>query len=217
MSSVLQKKILELVKAAHIVDSKGLLACSSGNMSCRIDNETMLCTRTRSWLGRITAKDIVPCRIKDGSSLDKRKPTVEIKFHSGIMQTRKDVNWILHFQSPFATAVACMKTIPNLFIIPEIPYYIGKIAIVPYLQPGSEPLAKKVIAAAKKHNLIIMRNHGLVTLGESFDEILQNAIFFELACSIVMRLGELAKPIPKAGIKKLLRPVGGKPGVGASA
>ncbi len=213
MKNLVLDKIKEIINACHLVDEKGLLSCSSGNMSCRLNNELMLCTKTGSWLGRVTKEDIVLCRIRDGRSLDKRKPTVEIRFHSGILQQRQDVNWILHFQSPFATAVACMKKIPNLSVIPEIPYYIGKIGIVPYFQPGSEALAVKVIETMQTHNFAVMKNHGLLVVGETFDEVLQNAIFFELACSIVVRLCKNAEPIQPDQIKKLLRVVGNKPGI----
>jgi ribulose-5-phosphate 4-epimerase/fuculose-1-phosphate aldolase len=82
--------------------------------------------------------------------------------------------------------------------------------VVPYLQPGSEQLADKVIYSMKGHNLAIMRNHGLVVVGETFDEVFQSATFFELACSIVVRAGNNISPIPCKDIKKLLRPAGKK-------
>jgi ribulose-5-phosphate 4-epimerase/fuculose-1-phosphate aldolase len=58
--------------------------------------------------------------------LNQKKPTVEIRFHSGIMRERDDVNWILHFQSPFATAVAFMKKYRTCLLFLKSPVILGK-------------------------------------------------------------------------------------------
>lgn len=44
---------------------------------------------------------------------------------------------------PCATALACREDDDvNYFVIPEIPFYIGHIARVPYLAPGSSELSE---------------------------------------------------------------------------
>jgi ribulose-5-phosphate 4-epimerase/fuculose-1-phosphate aldolase len=60
------------------------------------------------------------------------------------------VTIILHFQSPFATTVACSgKDYKNSNVITEISYYIGAVAVIPYLNPGSNELAHEVVSAMK--------------------------------------------------------------------
>jgi hypothetical protein len=44
------------------------------------------------------------------------------------------------------------------------------VGVVPYLLPGSLPLAEATIDVMKTHNLAIMCNHGQVTVGKDFDE-----------------------------------------------
>jgi len=39
---------------------------------------------------------------------------------------------------------------------------------------------------AKEHHVIQLINHGQVIVGSTFEEVLQRAIFFELACQIVV-------------------------------
>ena len=64
---------------------------------------------------------------------------MESTFHLGIMRSRPDVNVVLHFQSEYATTVACMKNKPKNFnVTAELPCHTGKdIAIIPYFRPGS--------------------------------------------------------------------------------
>ncbi len=151
----------------------------------------MLITATKSWMGELTGEQIAICRISDGAVLNDKKPSAENGFHFGILRERSDVNVVLHFQSTYATAVACSgRDYNNFSVIPEIPYYLGQIATVRYLNPGSNELAKEVISAMKEHDLVILKNHGQVTVGNNFDEVIQKASFFELACEIIIHAGD---------------------------
>jgi ribulose-5-phosphate 4-epimerase/fuculose-1-phosphate aldolase len=109
-------------------------------------------------------------------------------FHFGIMHQRKDVNVILHFQSLYGTTLACLPDPPTNFnVINEIPVYIGKIDMLPYICPGSPELGIKVTESIKTHDLVVLKNHGQVVVGKSFEDVIQKALFFELACGIIMR------------------------------
>jgi len=190
--------------AARHAASYGLMQCSSGNLSSRLDGERLLIKASRTWMSELTPEQVSLCSISDGSLLSGPKPSVEIGFHAGILRTRPDVNVVLHFQSPFATTLACRRPEAiNFHVIAEVPYYIGDIAIVPFLDPGSPILAEAVTTALQKHNLAILKNHGLVTLGGSYEETLQRAVFFELACRMIVQGGAGVEPISPAAVAKL--------------
>jgi len=114
-------------------------------------------------MSELTKEQISACRISDGVVLNEKNTFRKNGFHFGILRERSDVNVVPHFvQSSFTTAVACSgRDIRNFFVIPEIPYYIGPIAIVPYLNPGSNDLAKEVISAMKGHGLTILKIMGM--------------------------------------------------------
>ncbi|PIE31863.1 aldolase [candidate division KSB3 bacterium] len=192
------------ISAAREVAQEQLVSCGSGNLSCRIDREQMLITTSGSWMSDISDDTIALCRIADGQSLNDKKPSVEIGFHRRIVQQRQDIDVVLHFQSPYATILACRNTpTQNFCIIPEIPRYIGPVATVPYINPGSDELAQAVAAAMLEHDMAMLQNHGQVTVGKNFREALQRAIFFELACKILVYSGEQAQTLPKDGIEYL--------------
>lgn len=196
MKSISRKQMDEFVATCHRAAERGLLRCSSGNLSWRADDGRMLVTRTRSWLGRLTADDIAVCAIADGASLNGVKPTVEVRFHAGILRARPEVNVVLHYQSPCATALSCRKRRAlNFNVIPEIPFYIGPVGYVPYLMPGTPELADAVTEVMARHNLALMANHGQVTVAADFDHALQNADFFELACQILLASGRSVRTL----------------------
>jgi ribulose-5-phosphate 4-epimerase/fuculose-1-phosphate aldolase len=191
------------IQAAHSTAKHGLLQCSSGNMSWRISDELTAVTANGSWLERLTKDDVVICRTIDGEILNGKKPSVETKFHLGILRARTDVNVILHFQSPCAVSIACSNRRDyNFSILPEIPFYIGKIGWVDFFMPGSRELADAVIDAMKKRDLVLMQNHGLVAVGKSFDDVIQKACFFELACRILLT-NPAAETIEQSKIEQL--------------
>jgi ribulose-5-phosphate 4-epimerase/fuculose-1-phosphate aldolase len=191
-----EERIGEFVEACRRVAAEGLVRVSSGNLSWRLGDGRVLLTGGGTWLGEITEPEVAVCRLEDGAVLNRVRPSAELGFHLGILRARPDVNVVLHFQTPCATAIGCMDgQPPSFYVIPEIPYYIGPVAFVPYLNPGTAELAQAVVEAMRSHNMAILRNHGEVTVAADFRRAIQNAAFFELACDIVLKAGNRLIPM----------------------
>ncbi len=204
MSKKYFEEIKRFINAAKSISKLGLVTCSSGNLSWKIDNDIILITSTGSWMDSLDNEHIAIYDIKNANSINGIKPSVEIEFHAGILRIRKDIKIVLHFQSPYATAAACIEpSFENFNVIPEVPYYIGSIKKVPFYPPGSKDLASAVIDAAKSHNMIIMQNHGLVTMAHDMDLLLKRALFFELACKILFIGKEKIKGLSAREIKDM--------------
>ena len=86
----------------------------------------------------------------------------------------------------------------------EIPFYIGPVARVPYLIPGSTELAEAVTSAMQNHDMVMMSNHGMVTVATDYRHAIQNAEFFELACHAIIHNDNNLSPLPDSEIKKLI-------------
>ena len=155
-------------------------------------------------MGELTAEQIALCRISHGSRLEGPGPTVEINFHAGIMRNRADIGVVLHFQSNAATTIACMQPEKiNFNAIPEIPFRIGSIGHVPYLTPGSQELATAVSDAMRQHNLVMLQNHGQVLVAKNYADSIPNAVFFVLACEIILRAGQDLCPLTPEAVASL--------------
>lgn len=189
---IFNQQIEEFIKQAQRVGKERLQLCSSGNLSWRIEDDLALVSGTGSWLPRLKEENVALCRISDGQRVDGVKPSMESTFHLGVFRERKDVNVVLHFQSEFATVVSCMKEKPVSFnVVAEVPCYCGaEIPVLPYFRPGSPELAKAVTEALREHDTALLSKHGQVVCGKNFDDAFQKAVFFELACSIIVRAGK---------------------------
>lgn len=187
-----EEQINEFIKQAQRVGAERLQVCSSGNISWRVGEKAVMVSGTGSWLPRLSAENVAVCNLETGEKVDGPKPSMESSFHLAVLRERQDMRVVLHFQSPYATVVSCMKNKPADFnVIAEVPCYCGsEIPVIPYYRPGSPELAKAVSEALKDHDTALMSKHGQVVCGKDFDDAFQKAVFFELACSIIVKAGE---------------------------
>ncbi|MEE4354626.1 MAG: class II aldolase/adducin family protein [Desulfatiglans sp.] len=194
----------EFIKAAHQIAAHGLVCCGSGNLSRRISRDRMLVTARSAWMEDLREEQVALCDIRDGRCINRMEPSIEIGLHRAVLSKREDIDVVLHFQSPYATALACSKKVEtNLYVIPEVPYHIGPVAAIPYMTPGSEELAEAAGAAMAGHNVAILGNHGEVTVGKDFREAIQRALFFELACTILFKAGDQATRLSQRDVASL--------------
>ncbi len=203
METIDPKTVHAFIAACHRVAEYGLIRCSSGNLSWRIDDRLALLTASRSWLGELDESQVALCEMDSEKCLNGKTPSVESRFHLGILRQRREMNVVLHFQSPYATAVACGD--PGRYdfnVIIEVPVYVGPPAVIDYFMPGTEALAQKTIEAMNDHDMAILRNHGLVTVGKNFNDAIQKAVFFELACQILLTQPDI-QPLPAEALPQL--------------
>ncbi len=208
MRSPYYKDLLEeFAECARDAGKHGLLSCSSGNLSHRNKEGVIMVSASRAWLAKLTTNDIqllVPetnsfedydlsnCRLLSSEKttyklLNQVIPTGELPLHLRILENFPQYNTVLHCQSPAATTLACRKTpVDNYNVIIEVPLYIGKVKHLPYIMPGSDELAHAIVVNIQDHTVIQLQNHGQIIAGKSFADVIQKAVFFELASRIIL-------------------------------
>ncbi|MBQ0112570.1 MAG: class II aldolase/adducin family protein [Bacteroidales bacterium] len=183
---ITSENIKEFVCQAHRVGEAGLTICSSGNLSWRIGDEALV-SGTGSWVPSLKEENVSVLKVATGEVVNGVKPSMESVFHLGVMRNREDVNVVLHFQSQYATLLACSEDRPkNINVTAEMPLHVGRvIPEIPFYRPGSPELANAVVDALKNRNSIQLLKHGQVVCGKDFDDVFQRAMFFEMGCRIV--------------------------------
>ena len=206
------EQITTFIEQAHRIGKERLQLCSSGNISWRVSENIALVSGTGSWLLQLKKENVALCEISTGNHIEGAKPSMESSFHLGVLRQRPEVNVVLHFQSNFATTVSCMSEKPaNFNVTAEIPCHCGKeIPVIPYFRPGSAKLAKAVTEAMQQHDCILLSKHGQVVCGKDFDDAFQKALFFEMACRIIVQSGFRYNVLTEQEIKELEYYVSGK-------
>jgi len=180
----LKEKIVEISKRLY---QRGLVAGAGGNVSVRIPGSSyILATPSGVCKGYLTPSDIIKVDLNGKVIEGRLKPTSETPMHTEIYKVRKDVNAVVHAHPPFCTGFACARVPLRSSIFPEVIAMIGEVAMVEYVTPGTKELAMKVAEAAKKHDAMLLANHGTITLGASLEQAYQRAEVLEEFAKILL-------------------------------
>ena len=176
----MKKHINEIISVSNEIYDKGLVPGKAGNVSKRIKSsigDVVAITPTSKSLSDLKEEDIVLVDM-DGNVLTKGKPSSEITMHLGIYKKRPDVNAIVHVHSTYATGFAFSdKKLKRLEGFGEIKNEY--LPCVEYEKPGSVELAKKASEKIIGEDVLILKNHGVICVGDSLKEAKLLAAFVE--------------------------------------
>lgn len=168
---------------------------NGGNISYRIGANEIICTPTMLSKFDLKPKDL--CMVDlDGSQIaGKKQATSEILLHLAIYRAVPEAKAVVHCHPPHATAYAITGLTPPNRIIPEYEIFVGKTAIAPYETPGTHAFAETVTPFAKEHNAILLKNHGVVTWGDTPTLAEWHCEVLETYCTILAHARQLTAPI----------------------
>lgn len=159
---------------------------TSGNLSARLDADTMLVSASGTNMGELQPGDLVSVRVADGAWSGARKPSKEVPMHIGIYQQRPDARVVLHSSPHYTTLIACStETIPSQLYI-ETMYYLERVAWIDYAHPGSAELGAAVKEASREAEVIMMRNHGVILFDDSCAEAVMRLQTLEMVCRMIV-------------------------------
>lgn len=185
----MNKLLQELKKYAHIVVDSGLVVGAGGNLSMRSGN-LMYISPSGFDLKEVEAEDWVKVNIETGEILSDIKPSSEVLMHLECYRERSDITSVLHAHPTYTVAVSTTEhEIPSLF--PDFPAMVKSVGYLDYVIPTTDELANAVKEIIKEHDVIVMRNHGLLTVGRTMKEAYfymqlteESARVFSIASSI---------------------------------
>ncbi len=170
---------------------RGLTTTLGGNISKRSDNNTIFISPTEVDKGRLSAWQIGSVKLDGTIQTRDFIPSKEMPVHLEIYKKRPDIHAIIHSHPLYATTFSATSQLINTKLNTEFRYVLGNIVSTPYAKIGSEELARVVSEAAVKSNVIILENHGVITIGANLSlaferlEVLDNAARMTMMTSIM--------------------------------
>lgn len=160
----------QIVDVGSRLEERGFIAGTDGNISARIDPDRILITPAGKAKGRLNPEQLVVVHI-DGIKLDGScEPTSEMAMHLAVYQARPDINACVHSHPPYATAFAVAGIPLPDDVLPEVVVFVGAIPMCEYAPPGTEAVPKSLEPFIKTHHAFLLRNHGLLTVGQSLEQ-----------------------------------------------
>lgn len=174
-----------IVQITNELFTTGHLTATGGNVSALAEEEgTVWVTPSRMYKGGIAESDLVRIR-EDGTVVEgERTPTVEWQMHYASYRTRPGTTGAVHTHSPVATAFGITRQ-----VFPPIntdAVFLRDTVTVPWLMPGSKDLADAVGEALKTSRGCILRNHGLMAVGQTLRDAATRAMMIEETAKLVL-------------------------------
>lgn len=162
-----------------------LVQGSWGNISLRLNPDTMLITPSGMDYFSIHTEDIVRMNIHDLKYGMQRKPSSEYRLHAALYRRYPDCNAIIHTHSNGISAFAAAHA---GFRISEPPMdrLIGDMHCSEYRTPGTDELCSSIMEAIEGSHACIIANHGAIFYGNDLDVTLAIANAVESrACNLL--------------------------------
>ena len=160
----------------------GLTSGTWGNVSARVDENTMLITPSGKDYFDIKTEDIILVDTNTLNSIGRMAPSSETPMHAAIYRTRPEINGIIHTHPQYGcTVAASRKEVPP--ILDDMAQLIGSgLKVADYAHPGSDKMVEGVLGAIKGRNACLLANHGAVCIGRTLDEAFTVNMILEKSC-----------------------------------
>ena len=192
---LLEKLRQEVYRANIALPANGLVAWTSGNVSGR-DPETNLVVIKPSGVlyEQLSPENMVIVDL-DGKMVEgSLGASSDTASHIYIYNGRPDVMGVVHTHSNYATAFAALgKPIP-VYLTAIADEFGGPIPCGGYARIGGRQIGEEILRSIGASSAILMKNHGVFTIGKSVQSALKTAVMVEDIARTVWLALQLGQP-----------------------
>uniref|UniRef100_A0A8C8J2Z3 Class II aldolase/adducin N-terminal domain-containing protein n=1 Tax=Oncorhynchus tshawytscha TaxID=74940 RepID=A0A8C8J2Z3_ONCTS len=180
----------KLASVHRLLDLYGWAQLSHTCLTLRVskEQEHFLVLPNGLAYGEVTASSLVKVNIL-GEVVERGSTPLGVdlgsfSLHSAIYSTRPDVRCLLHLHTPATTAVSAMKC--GLLPLSHEALLVGEVAYYDYntLMEDKEDRVGLQKSLGPTCKVLVLRNHGIVALGESVEEAFYTIYHIQAACQI---------------------------------
>jgi L-ribulose-5-phosphate 4-epimerase len=203
---LLQAIRVELVALNQALPENGLVTWTSGNVSIR-DPETGYVAIKASGVKfpDLTPESMIVVDLAGNVIDGELKPSSDTASHLYIYRHRSDVNGVVHTHSNYATAFAALGRPIPVYLTAQADEFGGPIPCGGFALIGGEQIGKIVVESIGSSQAVLLKNHGVFTVGPTGEAALKAAVMVEDIARTVWLALQLGQPdeIPMAMIEKL--------------
>ena len=177
----------------------GLVAWTSGNLSARVPGEDLMVIKASGVpYDELTPDAIVVCDL-DGDLVEGTlSPSSDAATHGHIYRAMPDVGGVAHTHSRYATAWAIHGEPIPCAMTAMADEFGGEIPVGPFALIGGDDIGNAVVELLTGHRspAVLMRNHGVFTVGPTAKAAVKAAVMTEDVARTVHFSRQLGEPLP---------------------
>jgi len=198
----------ELVTLNQELLTNGLVVWTSGNVSVRdTDSGYVAIKPSGVMFPDLNPESMVVVNL-DGEIIDgDLKPSSDTASHLYIYRHRPDVNGIVHTHSNYATAFAALGEPIPAYLTAQCDEFGGTIPCGGFALIGGEQIGAMVIESIGHSPAVLLKNHGVFTIGKNGKEALKAAVMVEDIARTIWLAQQIGNPaeIPQEMIDRLYK------------
>lgn len=170
----------EVCRANKMLKENNLVRWTSGNVSYRVpETDHVIIKPSGVHFTDLTPESMVVVDLQGDVVEGDLKPSVDTASHLYVYRNRDDIFCITHTHSPFATSFAIRgKGIPSYSTTAANIFKAG-VPCSGYASIGAEEIGKEIVGSIGDNTAVLLKNHGVFTVGATIDKALQAAVILE--------------------------------------
>ena len=180
---MVSRELRELICKLNIdLQRYGLVQWTSGNVSQRLDGEDSFIIKPSGVMYEdLKPEDMVICDLNGKVLQGPLAPSSDTQAHAYVYKNMPDVNGVVHTHSNYASAWAAAQMDIPCVLTAMADEFGGDIPLGPFALIGNDDIGRGIVETLSKSNstAVIMRNHGVFTIGNSARAALKSAVMCE--------------------------------------
>jgi methylthioribose-1-phosphate isomerase len=196
----------EICRIGRLMQTKGYIAATDGNISVRIATNRILCTPSGLNKGDLKPDLLVVVDLNGKLLEGSGRPSSEIGLHLSLYRKCSEIRAVVHSHAPSATAFALAGQALDQPFLTESIMALGPIPLAPYATPGTEAVGIAAAEFCPACNGVLLAHHGAVTWGEDLQQAWFRMDSLEHTATILLKAGvltEKVKELPEAEARRL--------------
>lgn len=158
----------------------GLVKWTSGNVSFRIAEKNLVVIKPSGvHFSQLTPENMIVVDLEGNIVEGHLKPSVDTASHLYVYRHRVDVHSIVHTHSPFATSFAIRGVGIPSYATTAANLFGEGVPCSSFAAIGEEEIGKQIVDSIGESPAILLRNHGVFTIGKDLESALKTAVLVE--------------------------------------
>ena len=197
------KRLKEELCRLHLeLPKNGLVKWTGGNISARdVGSGLVVIKPSGVRYETLRPEDHVVVNL-DGEVVEGTlRPSSDTASHLYIYRHRQDVNGVVHTHSPYATAFAAVSMPIPCCLTAIADEFGGSIPCTDFAMIGNEAVGKQVVEHIGSSKAVLLKQHGVFTIGETATAAVKAAVMVEdvaKAVWLALQIGEVMDIDPEA-------------------
>ncbi|SHH84107.1 class II aldolase/adducin family protein [Clostridium intestinale] len=175
------KEKKEVINAGIKLDRYGLIALSGGNVSLKVDKDRVLVTPSGMIYEELEIDDIILMELSGKIIEGTRKASVDTKALLYIYNNMPEINAVIHTHQPYATALGLVQEEFKCNLTTLANATKGSVNVCPFSSAASEQMGIEAVENLNGKLAVILKNHGVITVGNSLKQALYSCVYLEEA------------------------------------